>query len=168
MKYILRLAFVIIHLQAEPSFSWTNLTELVEEAEKADETDIPFLGTRCKTKEEAVEELCRINPTAKPSVIYSFYRDKALGLILSSTEFYGEEVGCLPNWSSLAAEILGTDDIHKCLAGFVALGEIRGLPTFQTTLTQLISGVTVEEEGNLGDIDELIRRFSALRISTET
>lgn len=145
--------------------AWETLTEMLEEARLADGMDSTRLGARLVTKEDALAELIK-EPPESVSALSDLYGKNAMALIDSVTEFYGEGVEVMTPWTSIAYATLGTEDTKKCLIGLVALADIRGLPTFRTTLDKILSGVSIEEEKNPNEITALVAKFAALRISS--
>jgi len=142
------------------TYAWETLTEMLEEARQADEKDIARLGTNLETKEMVLTMLLREKP-GESSSIGDFYKREAMLLISRHIEFYGKGTNVITSWASIAYSTLGTEDVRSCLIGFVALADIRGLPTFKETLNKLLAGVEKPD-----DLESLTDRFSVLKVSS--
>lgn len=164
MRYTLMLTFIFFWLHPLQAESWENLIEMMDEAATTDIEDYKLLGNKCRSKEDAMKRLLNVKPLKTPSKAYEFYKEDALEFISKHVNFYGEGIDCVPNWQSIAGITLGTDNLYKCIAGLVALGDIRGLQSFRMTLDKLIGNLSFEELSRSSDIEGLTKRFEDLRL----
>jgi hypothetical protein len=155
---ILSVIFIVCNFIALPTQAWEKLIKMLDEAEKATSSDFKKLKPIYSTREEASLALSKINPSPTPSQFYERYKEKALALIAYHTEFNGHGIKAIPPWKQIAYITLGTDDMEQSLIGFVVLGDIRGLPSFQDVLRSLNPP---EEKGG----DFLSIQFEAMRLT---
>lgn len=145
-----------------PTFAWENLLEMMDEVRDTTYKDEQRLRNHFNTKEELIRALVPINPSNPPSPVYEMFKEEAVKLIEHYTEFFGKGIGFwIAPWTQIAEIGLGTDNVRKMLACFVALADIRGLPTFKETLNKLLEGVEKPD-----DLESLTARFSVLKVSS--
>lgn len=134
---------------------------MIEEAEKADANDLDLLGTRCKTMEEVIKTLEGANSSEARSILHDPFREDALASMRRHIVFFREGIECVPNWSSMAHETLGTDHYRELLIGYVALGDIRGISSFKRALDQVTEGLEADLlERNMIDLIQKLKAIS--------
>lgn len=157
---ILSLIFIVCNFVVLPrALAWEGFLQMLAESEKATATDFKKLKSIYTTREEVVIALSSISPAAS-SYFYEKYREAALKLISYHTEFNGHGSKPIPPWKQIAEISLGTDDLEKAVVGFVALGDIRGLPSFQKILVDLHP-----TESSEASIDFLSSQFTRMKLS---
>lgn len=162
VKKILSIFIVLFNFVLfSPTFAWENFLEMMKEAEDTTSNEERLLGDCFETKKELIEAFVAINPPRRPSIVYEALKEDAMQLIEFYTDFYRKGIGWMAPWDQIAGVGLGTGNGRKMLACFVALADIRGLPTFKETLNKLLEGVEKPD-----DLESLTARFSVLKVSS--
>ena len=160
MKILSFFLFLLNFIIISPSFAWINFKEMIDEASEATSDEGRYLGNRFRTKEQLIEGLITISPSKAPSPVYEELKEEAIKLIASYTHFFGKGIDWMAPWDSIAGLTLGTDNLRKSLIGFVALADIRGLPSFKITLDRVLAGMKPKDP-----IESLSDQFRAMKVA---
>jgi hypothetical protein len=159
MKILSVIIIICNFIAISSSYAWDEVLIMLDEAEKITACDLKKLRPIYKTKEEITLALSQINPSPTHSQFYEKYKDDALRLISYHTEFNGYGIPSIPPWVQIAGITLGTSNLEEALVGLVALGDIRGIPSFQRALLHLTSSIDKGENS----VESLIKEFEEMR-----